>query len=731
MKRRFYRSAPILTAFTLSGLAASLSAQIVWDGDTDTDFANGNNWVGNTAPTNDTTTDIAQFNGATTFQPDLSSGARGVNGLDFQTGGWTLSGSNILSIGGSGIFSSGTNTISAEIAQSGNATYSSATGGQLNLNRITGNTVTFGSAGNTGEVVLNGPSDNASFSPTVAFGTVTLNKGDGTGGDSGSSTNNVSVDAGATLRFGSLLTSRGSGGGRGQIFGTATVNGTMDLNGQGLTLDDTFNWSMGGLTGSGTVTNNGSGSAQLRIKGGSTFDGDITDGTGTTAMVFQTDYQLNGTAKTYSGGTTIDGGEVILNTGNSTDALGSGDITLINGGHIKNRNNNQVLNNNIVIGTGGGGIETGWGNGLGTSSKVITLNGVISGSEQLTIVNDGGTTRLLNGSNTHSGGTVNSGYVQANSGAFGTGDITLDGNGTERGGIQNFGGYDVHSNNVIVAAGGGVLKAGWNNNLEFTGVVSGSGRLRIQEDSGRVVLSNSANTFSGNIEFDTGDSRINVGSLQSGNYTGTISGPGTIQYDLGSGTQVLASSSTISLTGASVIDSGNLQVDTDMSSSPLFVRNGATVSGIGTLGVTTIEAGGTIAPGQSPGILNTGNLSLAAAAATYSAEISGTTLGTEYDQVNVTGSVDVTGGTLTLVLTNSYTHGDTFILINNDGADAITGTFNGVPQGGIVTNYGGFDWVASYTAGDGNDFGVSAVPEPTTGLLALASLGLLALRRRK
>ena len=110
----------------------SLSAQIVWDGDTDTDFANGANWVGDAAPTNDTATDTAAFNGAAANQPDLSTGDRGVLGIAFQSSGWTLSGSNVLSVGAGGITSTGNNAITAQIAQSGAATYSSATGGQLN-----------------------------------------------------------------------------------------------------------------------------------------------------------------------------------------------------------------------------------------------------------------------------------------------------------------------------------------------------------------------------------------------------------------------------------------------------------------------------------------------------------------------------------------------------------------------------------------------------------------------
>ena len=675
----------------LAGLPFSLSAQIVWDGDTSTGFSDGLNWTGDIAPT---AADVAAYNAVATNQPALSA-ASGVLGVDFQTGGWTLSGASTLTVGASGVTSTGNNAITAPIAQSGAATYSSAAGGLLDLDTISGGPVTFGTAVNTGSVSLNGGADNPSFSPTVAFGTVILNKS----GTSGSSTNNLTVDAGATVQFGSMLTSRGVGGGRGQVFGTTTLEGTMDLNGQGLTRADTYNWSMNGLTGAGTVTNNGAGSAELSIRGGSSFSGAITDGTSTTAMHFHIgNYQLNGTANTYSGGTTIDGVEVILNMGNVADGLGTGDITLINGGHFKNRNNNPTINNNIVVGTGGGGIEAGWGSGDG-SGKGLIINGQISGSELLTIVDDGGFTRLQNGGNSHSGGTLIQGYVQADSGALGTGDITLNGAGTSRGGIQNRNGYDVHANNVIVEAGGGLMKAGWNANLEFTGEVSGSGTLTIQEDSGRVVLSNNANTFSGNISFVGANSRLTVASLESGDYTGEISGGGTLTY-AGSGPQTIASSSTISYTGSTIVSTGTLLVNADMSSSPAFIVEALGITGgSGTVQNLTIAAGGKFVFSETDTLTDTG-----------------------------TTTLDVNFGVDDLVGIDAETPNGIYTLIAN-GAD-----FSSIENFGAANAFDlGTDALGTLKSAyfQNGSLQLVVVPEPSVSLLgALGALALLRRRRR-
>ncbi|HRE14695.1 MAG TPA: hypothetical protein PLD37_10920, partial [Usitatibacteraceae bacterium] len=61
---------------------------------------------------------------------------------------------------------------------------------------------------------------------------------------------------------------------------------------------------------------------------------------------------------------------------------------------------------------------------------------------------------------------------------------------------------------------------------------------------------------------------------------------------------------------------------------PLTVNAGGTLGGTGTVaGPVTVNAGGSIAPGLSPGITNTGNLSIAG---TLVIEIEGTTIGTQY-----------------------------------------------------------------------------------------------------
>lgn len=141
----------------------------------------------------------------------------------------------------------------------------------------------------------------------------------------------------------------------------------------------------------------------------------------------------------------------------------------------------------------------------------------------------------------------------------------------------------------------------------------------------------------------------------------------------------------------------------------VFVTKGGTLKGNGTTADVTLD-GGTIAPGLSPGCLNTGDLTLNGS---LDEEIGGTVACSGYDQIKVTGTVDVTGGTLNTILYNAYKPkaGESYVLISNDAADAVVGTFNGLPEGATF-NQGGFVFKVTYKGGDGNDVVLSVVSVP-------------------
>src|SRR5207302_720345 len=141
--------------------------------------------------------------------------------------------------------------------------------------------------------------------------------------------------------------------------------------------------------------------------------------------------------------------------------------------------------------------------------------------------------------------------------------------------------------------------------------------------------------------------------------------------------------------GATGVSQGTLLVNASITSN-VTVSSGATLGGTGTVNsasTVAVNSGGFLAPGTSPGTFNVGNTTLAGGS-TFSVEIGGTTAGLNpngYDQLNVTGTVTITGATLSAVQFNSFVPSNavqqTFRIIQNDSTDPVTGTFVGLAEG--------------------------------------------------
>ena len=134
-----------------------------------------------------------------------------------------------------------------------------------------------------------------------------------------------------------------------------------------------------------------------------------------------------------------------------------------------------------------------------------------------------------------------------------------------------------------------------------------------------------------------------------------------------------------------------------------------TLGGTGSLTWTSANPAyiqGTINPGtsSSTAILNLEDIAYQGSSSNnFTVLLNGTTAGTQHDQLNVTGTV-VLAGNLNVSLGVGYTPNvnDTFTILNNDGTDAISGTFNGLPGGGLV-NFGGNIFQINYFGGMNNN----------------------------
>jgi len=338
------------------------------------------------------------------------------------------------------------------------------------------------------------------------------------------------------------------------------------------------------------------------------------------------------------------------------------------------------------------------------------------------------------------------------------------------------------NNQVVVTNGGRLVSAGatigvtnpseTNNSVIVTGAGSvwdSSGDIRIQrahnmlliEDGGSV----SAPTNLLGIAFNTGTRnnmvRITDGSLAVTNAAGTgfydiirgsnVLNGGTLTVDsvrmtnsvnslfLFHGGTFNTKNSTFSNVALFVVGNGtssatlNLQGGSHQFFNGLQINTNATLKGTGTLEANTTVIG-KLSPGASPGLLTiTGNLTLASNAV-FEVELDGTTPGTLYDQVDVTGTVNISNSILTLDVSFSPTTNDLFTIIVNDGSDAVLGTFQGLTENAFIdASSPGVDafFRISYIGGTGNDVVLTAtIPEPSALLLFGAGLLVLALRRK-
>jgi autotransporter-associated beta strand protein len=232
-------------------------------------------------------------------------------------------------------------------------------------------------------------------------------------------------------------------------------------------------------------------------------------------------------------------------------------------------------------------------------------------------------------------------------------------------------------------------------------IIASSGLLDLND------VSDGIGTLAGVGRVDLGSSGTGALFLNgSGNttFSGLIIGTGGDVFKNGTGTFTLNGNNTYG--GQTTVANGTLIINGSQPQSPVTISASGTLGGDGTVGNVSNTSGGVVAPGSSPAILTTSNAVFAGAGSEFNVELNGTTAGAGYDQLNVRGTVSLGGATLHVTngfgINDAPAEGTQFVIINNDGADAVSGTFNGLASGAIITS-GGLKFQISYTGGTGND----------------------------
>src|SRR5262245_10202029 len=560
----------------------------------------------------------------------------------------------------------------------------------------------------------------------------------GRGGDN-SSTSQQGVEL-----FGSSTVSGGSGGlqitGQGGGTGTSSLNVGVTVDGSVVTAVGTGAVTVQGTGGAGTGTSNHgvwvlNTGASIPPGGGNVSITGQAGGTGTSG--FNQGVQVYNSAQISAGGT----GTVTVQ---GTGGAGSGDqndgIIVSLGAKITSGGGNVQL-----TGQAGGSSSSGFNAGLYVSASTITAGGTgkvtvqgtggatsggsnfgiwLSGSTSL-ITSGGGAvqvTGLGGGSgssgNNHGVHLFNGGQISAG----GTGTVTVQGSGGQSGS----GGRGVFlsgsgNTSTITSSGGNISVIGTEGvGSSSVGIYTDSALITTAVNGGSVTLVANSMALGAVTVSAKSSSSVTVRPLTSG-----------VGINLGSGTDLVGGPLNFYDSEINTIQAGTINIG-DANSGPITINSyvyrtvptaiNLTSSGAINFSGGPLDTGGgnlVLSPGSpaSVGVAKAGNdVSLGtfgttgtlsfASGSDLSIALNGTTADTQYSQLNVVGMVDLTGVDLVLSGTYQPAIGDSFRVVNNDGTDAITGTFNGLADGTtFTTTVGGTTttFQISYHGGDGND----------------------------
>lgn len=595
---------------------------------------------------------------------------------------------------------------------------------------LTGATITFNgnayseSGGADFDLMVAG---DAVFNQNIGF--TALGAEEGSRGDS-FSLRNLTVNGATTIHSvgAATITTEGSQ----EYFGAMTI-----------TADTTFNSTGGSLlrfwedidaTGQHLVFNT-TGTTQFTD---ANFLGDViiqaasvtTDAGGMTVVEFRADFQVNSddTATTFNDRVRLGPSTFMeVNQSGAADTVFNDELFQFSGGQkyleVNDVSGQTVFNGNVLLGR----ITT--NNGIGDDVTVINTpsfstqqsgsnDGVMSLNDPVRIMQSATIAELNNGSinimNTLDAGD---GLFDIDLNINSDGDAILGPIGT----LNDF--------RLLTTDVGG--------NMQLTGDVRSGSNITFNDDvtlfTDLLVSSESVN-FNATVNLQSYDLNLSAIDVL---MAGVISGSGDLVSTLDGPLDLRAENT---FTGATRINNGDLSLASAPSQNNISASNeiylaagstlfppgfsfnfdlasGQTLSGDGTAAISlSALSGSVISPGNSAGA-NTGDLTFTALSmdtgSTYVAEINGTTPVSEYDQLSVSAiDLDTSlggGATLEVVMNTAIDSGDEFMLVNNQGGNAVGNIFNGLAEGATVTANNGTQFNITYVGGDGNDVVLSGL----------------------
>ena len=466
--------------------------------------------------------------------------------------------------------------------------------------------------------------------------------------------------------------------------GSLTVNNSSTLSIAGANIGQN-------LSGVGTVTLSSGGT----LNASSTFNvGNVGKGTlsvqSGSDLYTQTSYiAANSSGTTYASSATVTGNGSLWNNSSTLYVGGNGNGTL-----------NVLSGGSVVVGGSGQGLIIA---GQSGSTSKVTISGANASLDTQNGMNVGyrgnGTLEVLAGGSLTTTTTYGSAYIGRNLNS--SGQVTVSGFGSS-----------------WISAGS--INVGNPNNSQPPYTGGANGTLNITDSAVVEAKNVYVDATYGTLNINTGGLlRINGGSLSGiTDLTGL-----NVEFINGAG----GSYSSLTIDNGLNVSSGS----TIAVSGTLDVTSTGTLGGNGQI-TGNVDNAGTVGPGNSPGTLTIDGDYTQDAAGTLDIELNGTTPGTEYDQLVITGNASL-DGTLDVSTLFGFDLVEDMTFEILDIAGTRTGTFDGLNQGKRFGDYDGLALEIDYFGGDGNDVvltAVTVVPEPTS-LAPLAIGGLLIMRRRR
>ncbi len=451
----------------------------------------------------------------------------------------------------------------------------------------------------------------------------------------------------------------------------------------------------------GAITNTGGGSVYLNNGANMSFTS-ASSGDATITNTGTLDYNTGATA----GSSAIDNqGRINFNnnsTGGTATINNNTSTSSVQFNHSSTAGNAAITNNS--------GAVTSFNNSANAGSATITnVRGSIifndtSSAGTATLVNDASSslprTIVFNGNSTAANATITSATLFGSVSFFdssnaGSANITVSNNSS-----VTFQDTSDAGQATITANNLGVI----NFRLGSTGnqarlIANTGGTIRIDALTGSGMT---AGSIEGAGTLMLGAKQLTVGSNNlSTDFSGVIRGTGGVLTKTGNGKLTISGTSNL-YTGATNINGGILAVDGSITTSSVVnVNSGGTLGGVGNVSNVIVAAGGTLAPGNSIGIITVnGNLTFNGGS-TYQVEVSPAAS----DKTVVTGTAALAGTVNAIFQSGGYINKSYTILT----AANRSGTFDAIATSNLPP---GFAASLSYTG--------------TSVMLDLAAVGIVA-----